>query len=64
MGQSFQHFEQRLLNTTADLLNRRAEIQMLRDRYKRQSVQARPQCPKAIYSTDRPGFIVSISSAC
>jgi hypothetical protein len=31
MGQSFVDLEQRLLQTTADLLNRRAEIQQLKD---------------------------------
>ena len=31
MGQSFLRFEQLLLQTTADLLNRRAEIQQLKD---------------------------------
>ena len=31
MGQSFQRFAQRLLTTTADLLNRMAELRILRE---------------------------------
>ena len=61
---SFLRFEQLLVQTTADLLNRRAEIQTQRLDSSGRSVYAQPKCQRIVNSPGRPGFIFPISFDC